>query len=166
MEFLKKSDTKKDTEHVKEISSLVEKRLVKFSKKTEKKIEKLSYEELQDLNEILKMADYILCKYENKKEIRSLLKDFVEIINSSSDSINYLDDEIDELVLNAEDAIKRIKDIQSNVSESLSFDRPSKKNTNTNAEPEKGANNLTNSSRPVYTQEYQQTSAVKTEQVI
>lgn len=166
MDFLKKSNFKKDYEVVRHHSVLVEKKLAKLSKKNERKIEKLTLGELQDLNEILKIADFILCKYENKKEIRSLLRDFVDIIDSSSNSIRYLDDEIEELVLNAEDAIKRIKEIQSNVSDSFSFEKHKKDDNPEKSKCKIGANNLTKSSIPVYTQGYQHKSGSKTEQVV
>ena len=71
----------------------LEKRLSTFDK-DKQRIEKLSFEELQDLNELLRLADYILTKHEDKKEVYALLKDFVGMINNSSNSMDLLNDKI------------------------------------------------------------------------
>ncbi len=60
---------KKNFEKIKKISSLVEKRLEEHKMKNNKKIEKLTTEQLQDLNEILRISDFILTKHEAKKRI-------------------------------------------------------------------------------------------------
>ena len=68
---LKSQKIKKDLNKVKKFSSLVEKELFRFDKKNEKKLEKLSLEELKDLHQLLQIANYIQSKHEDKKEIRS-----------------------------------------------------------------------------------------------
>ncbi len=158
----------KDLAKIKKLSELVEKKLSKIDKKDEQKIDSLTFEELQDLNQILQLADYILCKYENKKEVHSVLKDFVGIITKSTHSIEELDDEIHELVISAEGTIQRIKDLQTNVSDSYALQNKTKSKTPEFEEkvPETSANNLTNSSTPAYTVGYQQTTTVETEKVI
>ena len=168
MTFLKPNqNSAKDLEKIKKLSELVEKKLSKIDKKDEQKIDSLTFEELQDLNQILQLADYILCKYENKKEVHSVLKDFVGIITKSTHSIEEMDDEINELVISAEGTIQRIKDLQSNVSDSYSIqNKPKSTSESEEKEHETSANNLTNSSTPAYTQGYQQTSRVEAEQVI
>ena len=161
------SNPKKDLEKVSEFSRLVEKKLFKFNKNDETRIDKLSFEELQDFNQILKMADFLLCKYENKKQVHSLLKDFVEIINNSTTSVESLDDEFEELVLSAETNIKRIREIQNNVSETFTLDKKEERNKPEEISDSKiGSINLTKSSTPVYTQEYQEKSTLESEQVI
>ncbi len=110
----------KDFKKIEKFSSLVEKRLLTFDK-DKQRIEKLSFEELQDLNELLRLADYILTKHEDKKEVYALLKDFVAMINNSSNSMDLLNDKITELVVSAEAAISRIKNLQTDVSENYSF---------------------------------------------
>jgi len=139
-----------------------------LDKKDEQKINSLTFEELQDLNQILKLADYVLCKYESKKEIHSVLKDFVGIITKSTHSIEEIDDEISELVISAEVTIKRIKDLQTNVSENYAIgDKAKSKSSDLDEKPhENSANNLTNSSTAAYTQGYQETSRVQADQVI
>ena len=164
---LKNRNITKDLKKIRQFSTLVEKKLSQFDKKNEQIVETLSFEELQDLNQLLQMADYILVKYEDKKEIRFLLKEFVEMINSSAPSMDILNDEINELVVSAENAIARIKNFQNDVSENFSFSE--KDNTqieNTNLIPKTSTNNLTNSATPVYTQEYLRKSKVETGQII
>jgi len=110
----------KDFKKIEKFSSLVEKRLLTFDK-DKQRIEKLSFEELQDLNELLRLADYILTKHEDKKEVYALLKDFVAMINNSSNSTDLLNDKITELVVSAEAAISRIKNLQTDISENYSL---------------------------------------------
>jgi hypothetical protein len=167
--FLKTNqNSSKDLDKIKKLSELVEKKLSKLDKKDEEKIDSLTFEELQDLNQILQLADYVLCKYENKKQVHSILKDFVGIITKSTGSIEDLDDEINELVISAEGTIQRIKDLQTNVSDNYSIqNKTTSKSLDSEDEPhETSANNLTNSSTPAYTQGYQQTTRVEAEQVI
>jgi len=120
MDLKKQRNLIKDFKKIEKFSSLVEKRLLTFDK-DKQRIEKLSFEELQDLNELLRLADYILTKHEDKKEVYALLKDFVTMINNSSNSMDLLNDKITELVVSAEAAISRIKNLQTDVSENYSL---------------------------------------------
>ncbi len=120
MDLKKQRNFLKDFKKIEKFSSLVEKRLLTFDK-DKQRTEKLSFEELQDLNELLRLADYILTKHEDKKEVYALLKDFVAMINNSSNSMDLLNDKIVELVVSAEAAISRIKNLQTDVSENYSF---------------------------------------------
>jgi len=120
MDLKKQRNFIKDFKKIEKFSSLVEKRLLTFDK-DKQRIEKLSIEELQDLNELLRLADYILTKHEDKKEVYALLKDFVAMINNSSNSMDLLNDKITELVVSAEAAISRIKNLQTDISENYSL---------------------------------------------
>jgi hypothetical protein len=120
MDFKKQRNFLKDFKKIEKFSSLVEKRLLTFDN-DKQRIEKLSFEELQDLNELLRLADYILTKHEDKKEVYALLKDFVAMINNSSNSMDLLNDKITELVVSAEAAISRIKNLQTDISENYSL---------------------------------------------
>lgn len=122
MDLKKQRNFIKDFKKIEKFSSLVEKRLLTFDK-DKQRIEKLSFEELQDLNELLRLADYILTKHEDKKEVYALLKDFVAMINNSSNSMDLLNDKITELVISAEAAISRIKNLQTDISENYSLKR-------------------------------------------
>lgn len=120
MDFKKQRNFLKDFKKIEKFSSLVEKRLLTLDN-DKQRIEKLSFEELQDLNELLRLADYILTKHEDKKEVYALLKDFVAMINNSSNSMDLLNDKITELVISAEAAISRIKNLQTDISENYSL---------------------------------------------
>ena len=141
---------KKNFEKIKKISSLVEKKLEERKHKNDKRIEKLTLEQLQDLNEILRITDFILTKHEAKKEFYSLLKEFVDIINKSAGSVEILDDEIGELIISAESTITRIKDLQGTVSKNYDFESKSSNETKSDT-VDNSANNLTSSTTAVYT---------------
>jgi len=128
----------------------VEKKLEEHKNKNNKKIDKLTTEQLQDLNEILRITDFILTKHEAKKEFHSLLKEFVDIINKSAGSVEILDDEIGELIISAESTITRIKDLQGVVSKNYDFESKSSNETKSD-KVENSSNNLTSSTTAVYT---------------
>lgn len=164
---LKSQKIKKDLNKVKKFSSLVEKELFRFDKKNEKKLEKLSLEELKDLHQLLQIANYILSKYEDKKEIRSLLKEFVDMINYSTLSVDLLNDDIQELVISAESSIEKIKNLQGNMSENFSFNTKRKfEAKGPKPTPKTSTNNLTKSTTGLYTQEYLSKSTLETGQII
>ena len=139
----------KSRKKIQKISALVEKRLSELDS-DKKKINQLSVEELQDFNQILHIADYILYKYEHKKEVFSLIKEFVDMVNSSVGSMDTLNDNLSELVIYAEDSIKRIKHLQSNVSENLISEEYAKSDDFSKSVKPDSTNNLTRSTTPVY----------------
>ena len=63
----------KDVERIRSISSKIDKKLSAFKLTDEDKIDKLSLEELQDLDKIVGIADFMLCKYADKKDMGSIL---------------------------------------------------------------------------------------------
>ncbi len=111
---------KKDLKKIQKFSSFVESKLSNYDK-DKQKIEKLSFEELQDLNKLLQIADFILTKYEDKKQVYNLIKDFVDMISKSTNSLDFLDDKISELVVSAQSTISGIKTLQTDVSENYSL---------------------------------------------
>ena len=153
MDSVDSPNFKKELKKIRRISSIVERKLSQFDKKEERKIEKLTYEELQDLSKLTSAADYILTKYENNREVYSLLKDFVDMINNSSASMDLLNDRISELVVSAGAAISKIKNLQGDVSENYSLiSSDSKKQENEGIiTPKSSTNNLTKSVTAVYT---------------
>ncbi len=112
---------KKDLKKIRAFSNIIEKKLGQIDKKDESKIEKLSVDQLQDLDQLVHIANYILTKYEDNKEVYLLLKDFVDMIGNSTESMTILNDKISELVVTAENSISRIKNIQGEVSEDFSL---------------------------------------------
>ena len=143
----------KDLKKVRIFSFLTEKKLSQFDKKDENKIKNMTFEQLRDLQQLTSAANFILLKYEDNKEVYSLLKDFVDMIHNSSESVDLLNDKIMEMIVSAESAISRIKNLQGDVSENFSLISTSK--TNDENEPKittkASTNNLTKSATAVYT---------------
>ncbi len=143
----------KDLKKVRIFSFLAEKKLSQFDKKDENKIKNMTFEQLQDLQQLTSAANFILLKYEDNKEVYSLLKDFVDMIHNSSESVDLLNDKIMEMLVSAESAISRIKNLQGDVSENFSLSSTAKKNDEN--EPKittrASTNNLTKSATAVYT---------------
>ncbi len=144
---------KKDLKKIRTFSNIIEKKLGQVDKKDESKIENLSYEQLQDLNQLVHAANYIITKYEDNKEVYSLLKDFVEMISNSTASMTILNDKISELVVSAEISISRIKSIQGEVSDDFSLISSNKMVTEKESyiTSKSSTKNLTKSATPVYT---------------
>jgi hypothetical protein len=152
-----------DVKKTEAASSLVRARLESELKKDDiKKIDELTFEELQDFDKVLKITLHTLYKYENKRQVYKLLKEFVDILQKSSTSVEDLDDQIQEMILSAEYAITHIKDLQGKISNNYSLcgNNPDKKSI---GDRENGSNNLTKSSIAIYHQEYQQKTRVKIE---
>ncbi len=148
-----KRDLSKDLERVKTLSERIDKKILQSKTQDDSKLDKLTLEELQDLNKISELTNFLLCKYEEKKETRSILQYFVSIITESTESIESLDDEISELIISAEDSINKVKDMHANISEKSDFDTPKPKNIKID---EPGAINLTKFTTEINTLEYQQ----------
>ena len=111
----------KDIERIRTISSKIDKKLSEAKPSDDNKIDKLTLEELQDLNKIVGIADFMLCKYDDKKEVRSILKHFASIIFDTAKSLENIDDEISELIISAEDSINKVKYMNTNISEKSDF---------------------------------------------
>ncbi|MCH8860061.1 MAG: hypothetical protein IH843_02790 [Thaumarchaeota archaeon] len=143
----------KDLKKVRIFSFLAEKKLSQFDKKDENKIKNMTFEQLQDLQQLTSAANFILLKYEDNKEVYSLLKDFVDMIYNSSESVDLLNDKIMEMIVSAENAISRIKNLQGDVSENFSLISTSKMNDENEPKitTKASTNNLTKSATAVYT---------------
>lgn len=143
----------KDLKKVRRFSSMIEEKFTQFDKNDQNKIKNLTFEQLQDLHQLTSTANFILSKYEDNKEIHSLLKDFVDMINNSMESMDLINDNIIETVVSAESAISRIKNLQGDVSENYSLlsPNPQKAENTHKIVPKTSTNNLTNSATPVYT---------------
>ena len=110
---------KTDLADIRNFSKLVNKRLEEVNKNNEFKINQLDVDELNDLNKLLQIADYILCSYEEKKELHSILKKFVDVINESISSIEDIDDKTNELIISADSTISKIKNHQISMNKPL-----------------------------------------------
>ncbi len=165
MNFLStKRDFTKDIDHIQSLSAKIEKKL-SISNATDIKIDKLTSEELQDINKIVGLANFMLFKYNDKKETRLILQHFVSIITESAQSIECIDDEISELILSAEDSINKVKNMHSKISEKSDL-KKSYLDDLSDDESKTGSINLTTFTTPVNTFEYQQNSPESTVQVI
>jgi len=165
----------RDLDFIKNLSDKIDKKLSQ-SEKTQ--FDNLSIEELQDLSKISQIANFMLAKYEDKKEVRSILSYFVSIIHESAESIEKVNDEVSELIISAEDSINKIKEIHTNISEKYSFE-DSEESFEDNDSNDETSNvekmndkfnnssiNLTKIAIEINSQEYQQNSTRKNIQVI
>lgn len=152
-----KRDFAKDIKRIKYISSKIDKKLSEVKPSDDVKIAKLSLEELQDLDKIVKIADFMMCKYTDKKEMSSILKHFTSIIYETATSLEDLDDDISELIISAEDSINKVKDMHANISDKSDFKKNYLNGPDYNEE-ETSAINLTNFVTEINTVEYQQNS--------
>ncbi|MGI0083282.1 MAG: hypothetical protein ACREAG_08275, partial [Nitrosopumilaceae archaeon] len=79
-----KDDSSEVQNHLKKIRSLshkIEQKLAqKSTEKDEPFIESLSVEELKDLRQVMMAADYLLSKYQDKKDLKAFLEEFIGII--------------------------------------------------------------------------------------
>ncbi len=152
-----KRNFSKDIERISTLSTKIDKKLSEVKSSDDNKIDKLTLEELQDLDKIVGIADFMLCKYADKKEMRSILKHFVSIISDTANSLENLDDEISELIISAEDSINKVKEMHAHISEKSDFKKRYHNGPEYN-EHETSAINLTNFGTQVNTAEYQQNS--------
>ena len=107
----------KDLERIKSISGKLDKKISEAKPTDEDKLDKLTLEELRDLDKVVGLANFMLTKYQDKKEMRSILKGFVDIISDSAKSLEEIDDEVSELILEAEDSISKVKDMHTHISD-------------------------------------------------
>ncbi|MGY5147408.1 MAG: hypothetical protein ACW9W4_05370 [Candidatus Nitrosopumilus sp. bin_7KS] len=156
-----KRDFSKDIERIKSISSIIDKKLSEVKPSEYSKIDKLSLEELQDLDKIVGIANFMMCKYADKKEMCSILKHFTSIIDETAGSLEDLDSEVSELILSAEDSINKVKDMHVNISDKSDFKKKYLDGPDYN-EHETSAINLTNFVTEINTVEYQQNSREET----
>ena len=94
-----KRDFLKDIERIRSLSSVIDKKLSEIKPSDNEKITKLTLDELQDLDKIAGIADFMLTKYADKKEMYSILKHFTTVITETANSMDNLDDELSELIL-------------------------------------------------------------------
>ena len=147
----------KDIERVKTISLKIDKKLSIVKSSNADEIDKLSLDELQDLDKIVDIADFMLCKYADKKEMSSILTNFTSIISDTANSLDHLDDEISELIISAEDSINKVKDMHTNISDKSDFKEKYLDGPDFDKH-ETSAINLTNITTEINTAQYQQNS--------
>ena len=152
-----KRDFLKDLGRIRAISSKIDKKLSEIKSSDDSKIDKLTLEELQDLDKIVGIADFMMYKYADKKEIRSILQDFTSVISETANSLGDLDDEVSLLIISAEDSINKVKEMHTNISEKSDFKKRYRDGPDFDKQ-ETSAINLTNFATEINTVEYQQNS--------
>lgn len=160
-----KRNFSKDVDRIRAISSKLDQKLSTIKLSDNDKIDKLTLEQLQDLDKLVGIADFMLCKYEDKKEMRSILKHFVSVISGTAGSLYDLDDEISELIISAEDSINKVKDMHANISDKSDFKEKYHDGPEYDISETSGIN-LTNFATEINTVEYQQNPQADTTQVI
>ena len=181
------SDLSGHLDQIKNLSSKIEQKISQKGKdEGDSFIETLSVEELKDIRQVMQAAEYLLTKYQDKRDIQVFLQEFIGIILNASNSVNGLKTELEDLVISAEFALHQIQTLHDDMTENLAFGKvpqtkiddfriPSLLSTLTQkAEPVKiepvqvemprtevGSINLTNSVRRVNTGDYLERTAVE-----
>ena len=109
---------------IRNISSKIEEKIAqKAPDKDDRFIETLSVEELKDLRQVMMAAEYLLSKYQDKKELKAFLEDFIGIILHATNSVNVMRDDLTDLLISAEMAFSQIQTLHEEVTQHLSLDR-------------------------------------------
>ena len=142
----------KELRKVRHFSSIITKKLKSESISSEN-INNFTFEELTDINKILSLTNFLLAKYENKKNMHLILKEFVDLITKSANSLETIDDDVEELLISSTTEISRLKNIQHNFSRKNDFifneNKPENEQNSKNS-----VNNLTIFSTDVYSPNY------------
>jgi len=153
-------------DHIRLLSCKIEQKILqKGIDKNDQFVETLSVEELKDLRQVMLAADYLLSKYQDKNDLKEFLEEFVGIIMHAANSVNILRDDMDDLLISAETALKQIQDLHDDVTQNLALGRlvqtklDEYKEQKTETQP--SPINLTNTTTPVYTQAYLTRTAVE-----
>jgi len=173
-----RDDTEQDLSHplfrIKTLSSKIEQKIAQKDKGAEDGfIETLSVGELKDLRQVILASEYLLTKYQDKKDLKNFLEEFIGIIMHATNSVNVLKDELEDLVISAEVALQQIQTLHDDVTQNLTLGRglqtklddfkiPLIKTAASHlssvetivVKPEPSSINLTNPTRRVHTSDY------------
>jgi len=106
------------------LSSRVEQKISQKDKdENDAFIETLSVEELKDIRQVMHAAEYLLTKYQDKRDIKHFLQEFVEIILYAANSVNGMKDELEDLTISAEFALRQIQTLHDDVIGNLAFQK-------------------------------------------
>ena len=182
LNFSKNEPNEEISNHFAKIHRLSEKVEQKISQKGKNKddnfVETLSVEELKDLRQVILAAEYLLTKYQDKRDLKIFLEDFIGIIMHAANSVNSLKDELEDLVISAEVALQQIQTLHNEVTCNLTLGKsiqtklddfkiplrvePAKVELipeTTKAEP--SPINLTNPARRIHTSDYLERTPVE-----
>jgi hypothetical protein len=180
------SDLNGHLDKIKTLSSKIELKISQKGKENDDFIESLSVEELKDIRQVIHAAEYLLTKYQDKRDIKHFLQEFVEIVLHAANSVNGMKDELEDLTISAEFALHQIQTLHDEVVDNLAFKKVSQtkiddfkipslldaivpvvepvKSVPMKAEiftPDVGSINLTNSARRINTGDYLGRTAVE-----
>ncbi len=106
---------------IKALSSKIEQKISQKDKDKDEFIETLSVEELKDLRQIILASEYLLTKYQDKRDLKAFLEDFIGIIMHAANSVNGMKNELEDLVLSAEVALQQIQNLHHEVTQNLAL---------------------------------------------
>ena len=165
---------------IRKLSEKVEQKITQTGKdKDDNFVETLSVEELKDLRQVILAAEYLLTKYQGKRDLKIFLEDFIGIIMHAANSVNTLKGELEDLVISAEVALQQIqtlhhevtcnltlgKDIQTKLDDfKILLARSTSSKTESIPETSKAESspiNLTNPTRRIHTSDYLEKTPVE-----
>src|SRR5437867_4334761 len=107
---------------IRNLSAKVEQKIAQKGKdKEDNFVETLSVEELKDLRQVMLAAEYLLTKYQDKRDLKVFLEEFIGIIMHAANSVNSLKDELEDLVISAEVALQQIQNLHDEVTHNLTL---------------------------------------------
>jgi hypothetical protein len=118
------SDLSDHLDKIKALSSKIEQKISQKAKdESDSFIETLSVDELKDIRQVMLAAEYLLTKYQDKRDIKEFLQEFIGLILNASNSVNGLKNELEDLVISAEFAMQQIQALHNDVTDTLVFGR-------------------------------------------
>ena len=120
MKISLKTPTTFNLEKIQQIKSIIEKNIGQ----NQLSIKNLEPEELYDYQKIMQICEFILVKHENKKSLHANLKKLVNTLDSTMQSIEYLDEEINELSISADLSINMLKNFKANLIKPQEYEYP------------------------------------------
>jgi len=125
LNFSKNESREEISNHLTKIRKLSEKVEQKITQKGKDKddnfVETLSVEELKDLRQVILASEYLLTKYQDKRDLKVFLEEFIGIIMHAANSVNILKDELEDLVISAEVALQQIQTLHNEVTYNLTL---------------------------------------------
>jgi len=164
---------------IRNLSAKVEQKITQKGKdKDDNFVETLSVEELKDLRQVMLAAEYLLTKYQDKRDLKVFLEEFIGIIMHAANSVNTLKDELEDLVISAEVALQQIQNLHDEVTHNLTLGKgiqtkiddfkislvraeAAKANSMKPEPTELSPINLTNPARRIHTNDYLTKTAVE-----
>ncbi len=113
------SDLSRPLSRIKDLSLKIEQKITQKDKGADEFVETLSVEELKDLRQVILASEYLLTKYQDRHDLKAFLQDFVGIIMNAANSVNGMQDELEDLLISAEVALQQIHDLHHEMTHNL-----------------------------------------------